>query len=160
MTPTFVERITTWVGSVPSLITHSCVFTGFFVLSFMGFLAWDLMFLILTTIVSLEAIYLAIFIQMTVNRQAKELEEVSEDIDEIQEDIEEIQEDVDEIQEDVEEITEDVEEMQEDVEEIAEEDLAEERAEEERKKNQAQTLDALTKDVRKLLEELESLKRK
>ena len=54
--------------------------------------------LILTTIVSLEAIYLSIFIQITVNRQSAELEEVSEDIEEIQEDVEEIQEDVEEIQ--------------------------------------------------------------
>jgi peptidoglycan hydrolase CwlO-like protein len=71
--------------------------------------------LFLTTIVSLEAIYLSIFIQMTVNQQAKELEEVSEDIEEIQEDVEGIQKDVDEIQEDVEEIQEDVEEIQEEV---------------------------------------------
>ena len=148
MRPLPVERITSWVGSVPSLITHTCVFTGFFVLSFMGFLAWDLMFLILTTIVSLEAIYLAIFIQMTVNRQAKELEEVSEDIDEIQEDIDEIQEDVEEIQEDVDEMQEDVEEITEDAEEEA------------RKKAQQQTLETITRDVRKMLEDLEALKRK
>jgi peptidoglycan hydrolase CwlO-like protein len=60
--------------------------------------------LILTTVVSLEAIYLSIFIQMTVNQHAEELEEVSEDIGEIQEDVDEIQKDVDEIQEDVEDI--------------------------------------------------------
>ena len=148
MQPSFVERVTTWVGSIPSLIVHTCVFAGFFVLSFMGFFSWDLMFLILTTIVSLEAIYLAIFIQMTVNRQAKELEEVSEDIDEIQEDIDEIQEDVEEIQEDVDEMQEDVEEITEDAEE------------DERKKAQAQTLDALTRDIRKMLEDLEALKKK
>ena len=55
---------------------------------------FDKVMLILTTVVSLEAIYLAIFIQMTVNKHAAELEEVSEDIDEIQEDIDEIQEDI------------------------------------------------------------------
>src|SRR3989344_5054930 len=60
--------------------------------------------LILTTVVSLEAIYLSIFIQMSVNRHSQELEEVSEGIEEIQEDVDEIQKDVDEIQEDVEEI--------------------------------------------------------
>ncbi len=148
MSPSLVERITAWVGSVPSLIIHTCVFTGFFILSFAGIFTWDLMFLVLTTIVSLEAIYLAIFIQMTVNRQAKELEEVSEDIDEIQEDIDEIQEDVEEIQEDVDEMQEDVEEITEDAEEEA------------RKKNQQQTLEALTRDVRKMLEDLEALKKK
>ena len=153
MSQSFVEKVTGWVGSIPSLITHTSIFVGFFILSFMGFLAWDLMFLILTTIVSLEAIYLAIFIQMTVNRQTKELEEVSEDIEEIQEDIDEIQEDVDEIQEDVDEI-------QEDVEEITEDEEEDERKEEERKKNQQDTLIELTKNVHKMLEELEALKRK
>ena len=64
--------------------------------------------LILTTVVSLEAIYLSIFIQMTVNQHAEELEEVSEDIEEIQEDVGEIQKDVDEIQEDVEGIQEEI----------------------------------------------------
>jgi low affinity Fe/Cu permease len=56
--------------------------------------------------VSLEAIYLAIFIQMTVNQNTQSLREVEVDIDEIQENIDEIQEDVDEIQEDVVEMTE------------------------------------------------------
>src|SRR6185437_10701857 len=94
-----IERLTAWIGSGQSLALHTVVFVAFFALSFTGFLSWDLMFLILTTIVSLEAIYLAIFIQMTVNRHAAELAEVSEDVDEIQEDIDEIQEDVEEISE-------------------------------------------------------------
>lgn len=63
----------------------------------------DQILLILTTAVSLEAIYLAIFIQMTVNKTTQSLEQGEEDIDEIQEDVEDIQEDVDEIQEDVDE---------------------------------------------------------
>ena len=75
-----------------------------FFLRFEGFSSSDIL-LILTTIVSLEAIYLSIFIQMTVNRHAQELEEVSEDIEEIQENVEEIQEDVEEIQEEAKEIT-------------------------------------------------------
>jgi len=112
--PTIYERATYWVGSPASVVVH----TGFFVFSFFlglaGLASWDRVLLVLTTLVSLEAIYLAIFIQMSVNRQAAELAEVSEDIDEIQEDIDEIQEDVDEIQEDVEDISEDVEEMSED----------------------------------------------
>jgi len=63
----------------------------------------DQILLVLTTVLSLEAIYLAIFIQMTVNKNTKSLRIVEKDIDEIQEDIDEIQEDVEEIQEDVEE---------------------------------------------------------
>lgn len=120
----FSRKATNWIGSPWSLVVHSIFFIGIFVLRFFGFSSSDVL-LILTTIVSLEAIYLSIFIQMTVNKHGKELEEVSEDVEEIQKDVDEIQEDVDEIQEDVEEIQEDVDEIQEDVEEIQEEDKKE-----------------------------------
>jgi uncharacterized protein YoxC len=63
----------------------------------------DKMLAILTNVVSLEAIYLAIFIQMSVNKNTKSLKEVEKDIDEIQEDVDELQEDVEDIQENVEE---------------------------------------------------------
>lgn len=72
----------------------------------LNFVPLDRMLLLLTTVVSLEAIYLSIFIQMSLNFTRESLAEVEEDIDEIQEDVGEIQEDVDEIQEDVEEIEE------------------------------------------------------
>jgi hypothetical protein len=39
--------------------------------------------LVLTTLVSLEAIYLSIFIQMAVNRTAQSIKEVEEDFEEI-----------------------------------------------------------------------------
>ncbi len=141
-----VERITTWIGSTSSLALHTVLFILFFALSFAGILTWDLMFLILTTVVSLEAIYLAIFIQMTVNRHTTSLREVEADIDEIQEDVDEIQGDVDEIQEDVEE--------------LSEEDQHEERAEAERKRRQMQTLETLTEDIRRVLSDLEALKKR
>jgi peptidoglycan hydrolase CwlO-like protein len=83
----------------------------------------DTVLLVLTTAVSLEAIYLAIFIQMSVNENTESLEEVEEDIDEIQHDVDEIQHDVDEIQHDVDEIQEDVDEIQGDVERTSEPDL-------------------------------------
>ncbi|MEO5635452.1 MAG: hypothetical protein ABIS26_00905 [Candidatus Paceibacterota bacterium] len=101
----FSKKITRWVGSSQSIVVHTIFFIAMFSLRFFGVAASDVL-LILTTVVSLEAIYLSIFIQMTVNKHSEELEEVSEDIDEIQEDVEEIQENVDEIQEDVEEIQE------------------------------------------------------
>ena len=81
------DKATRWIGSISSLIFH--------------------------TIVSLEAIYLAIFIQMSVNKNTADIEEIQEDVDEIQEDVEEIQEDVAEIEKDVDEIQEDVEDIQE-----------------------------------------------
>ena len=89
---TIVERMITGIGSSVSLILHTMLFTVFFLLPLLGIASWSVMLLVLTTIVSLEAIYLAIFIQMTVNKQARELAEVSEDVEDIQEDIGEIQE--------------------------------------------------------------------
>ncbi|HWA32297.1 MAG TPA: hypothetical protein VG694_02515 [Candidatus Paceibacterota bacterium] len=99
------KKITTWIGSPSSIIVHTIFFIVIFGLRFFGVSPNDIL-LILTTVVSLEAIYLSIFIQMTVNRHSAELEEVSGDIDEIQEDVDEIQKDIDEIQEDVEDIQE------------------------------------------------------
>ena len=95
----FSRKLTYWIGSAGSILVHTIFFISVFSLRFFGVSSSDVL-LILTTIVSLEAIYLSIFIQMTVNKHSEELEEVSEDIEEIQEDVEEIQEDVEEIQED------------------------------------------------------------
>lgn len=157
------ERITRGVGSVTSLVVHTVVFISSFGAVVFGFLDIDTMLLVLTTILSLEAIYLAIFIQMTVNENTQSLREVEEDIDEIQEDVEELGEDLDEIQEDIEEITEDMGEIQEDLEEINEdiEELSEEDKEEEkREQQQAVNLEQLTASVRQILEDLEGMKKK
>ncbi|OGI82820.1 hypothetical protein A3I95_02725 [Candidatus Nomurabacteria bacterium RIFCSPLOWO2_02_FULL_44_12] len=107
----FSKKLTRWIGSPQSIFVHTIFFIVIFTLRLLGVSTEDVL-LILTTIVSLEAIYLSIFIQMTVNKHSEELEEVSEDIGEIQEDVEEVSEDIGEIQEDVEEIQEDVEEIQ------------------------------------------------
>ncbi len=77
-------KFTDWVGTPTSLIVHSAFFIGIFVLSYFG-LTTDKILLILTTAVSLEAIYLSIFIQMSVNRATESIEEVGEDIEDIQE---------------------------------------------------------------------------
>ncbi len=137
---TSTERITRWVGSTASLVLHTLIFIASFLAVLLGFLELNTMLLVLTTAVSLEAIYLAIFIQMTVNENTTSLREVEEDIDEIQEDVEEMSEDIDEIQEDVEE-------MQEDDEE-----------DEEREKRQTVSLEQLTASVRQILQDLEALK--
>jgi len=152
---TSVEKITTWVGSLASLFLHTALFAGCFISAGLGVISWDQMLLLLTTIVSLEAIYLSIFIQMTVNRHAQELAEVSEDVEDIQEDIEEISADVDEIQKDVDEIQEDVDEIQEDVEEITDEEAEAEQQEQ----RQVVAIEQLTQDVRRLLADLEQLKK-
>jgi peptidoglycan hydrolase CwlO-like protein len=111
------DKVTRWVGSPASVFAHTVFFIIMIGLAFTD-IGFDKILLILTTVVSLEAIYLSIFIQMTVNKHSEELEEVSEDIEEIQGDIDEIQEDVEEISEDVGEIQKDVDEIQEDVENI------------------------------------------
>lgn len=112
-------KATRWVGSTQSLMVHTLLFAGAFIITLLG-VPLDRVLLVLTTIVSLEAIYLSIFIQMSVNRSEIRLDEVSEDIEGISEDVEQIEKDVDEIQEDIEGISEDVEEIQEDIDEIQE----------------------------------------
>ncbi len=109
-------KVTKWVGSIWSIIIHTLVFIFFMALLYLGYNPERVM-LILTTLVSLEAIYLALFIQMTVNKHSEHIAEIAEDVDEIQEDIEEISEDVDEMQEDIDEIQEDIEEINDDEEE-------------------------------------------
>ena len=110
---------TRYIGSPTSLVIHTIFFVSVFGLQRLGF-SFDQTMLILTTAVSLEAIYLSLFIQMTVNRQARKIEEVSDDVDEIQEDVEEISKDIDEIQEDVDSIQENTQEISKDIDEIQE----------------------------------------
>lgn len=100
-------KATQHIGSLTSLIIHSIFFVGIFSLELFGF-NFDQIMLLLTTVVSLEAIYLAIFIQMTVNNQAHTLNEISEDVEDIEEDVEEISKDIDEISEDMEDIEEEM----------------------------------------------------
>lgn len=95
-----------WIGSFSSLVVHTLLFISAFIAGILwGY--WDTILLVLTTIVSLEAIYLAIFIQMSINKNTASLQAVKADIGEIQEDVEDIAEDVDELQEDVGELNED-----------------------------------------------------
>lgn len=138
---------TEWVGTTQSILVHTALFIVSFLFIWAGVRA-DTVLLVLTTAVSLEAIYLAIFIQMTVNRNTESLEEVEEDIEEIQEDVKEIESDVGEISEDVEELTEDIDKIQaSDAEEAAVENTM------------YRALGNIEKDVQKLLADIEALKR-
>ena len=92
-------KITRWVGSIWSIIVHTLIFIFFMVLLYLGYNPERVM-LVLTTLVSLEAIYLALFIQMTVNKHSEHIADIAEDVDEIQEDIDDIQEDIEELNED------------------------------------------------------------
>lgn len=111
------HRAMDWIGSVQSLMVHTMLFAGSFALVFFGF-NFEKILLVVTTLVSLEAIYMAIFIQMAVNQNTQSLGDVEEDIEEIQEDVEEIQEDVEEIEKGVDEIERDIDEIQKDVDDI------------------------------------------
>jgi peptidoglycan hydrolase CwlO-like protein len=105
-----IERIAfgavRWIGSAQSIIIHTIIFATIIAILLSGIFSFDVVILVFNTAVSLEAIYLALFIQMTVNHQGQSIKEVEQDIGEIQEDVDEIQEDIDEIQEDVEEMSE------------------------------------------------------
>jgi low affinity Fe/Cu permease len=153
---TMSKKATTWIGSNQSIAVHSTVFIFTFLLPIFG-VPWDTVLLVLTTIVSLEAIYLAIFIQMTVNKNTADIEEIQEDVDEIQEDVEEIQEDVEGIEKDVDEIQKDVDEIQEDVEEIQEDVEEDEAAEIKRDQDLVQKIEGT---LAQLLREIEELKNK
>ncbi|NBS69298.1 DUF1003 domain-containing protein [bacterium] len=144
----FIEKITTWIGSLSSLIVHTFLFGAILLVGILELLSWDTLLLMLTTGVSLEAIYLAIFIQMSVNQQSQVIKEVEQDVDEIQKDVDEIQEDVGEIQEDIDAIEEDVDEIKED-----------EAEEEEREREHQQTLDAMAANLQKLLNDIEKMKK-
>lgn len=140
-------RATRFIGSTESLIIHTTLFISSFVLYFFG-VPFQEILLVVTTIVSLEAIYLSIFIQMSVNRQSRRLHAVARDVEDIQEDVEEIQKDVDDIQKDVDEI-------QEDVEEIQEEDEIEEKE----NKKEEEMLVHIEDKLGRLIEEIVELKK-
>lgn len=134
--------ITKAIGSPASIVIHSILFIASFSAAWSGYVSFDRMLLVLTTIVSLEAIYLSIFIQMTINYTTEAVEEVAEDIEEIQEDVEEIAEDVDELQEDVE-----------DIEESDDADAA-------RKAEQQKALGTIQTDLRKLMDDITKLQQR
>jgi F0F1-type ATP synthase membrane subunit b/b' len=138
---TISDRITIWVGSTVSLLIH----TIWFLLAFSShwFFGWgfDFILLVLTTVVSLEAIYISIFIQRAVNQQSIRLHDVEESID-----------DVEEALDDVEEALDDVEEALDDVEET----LSEEEEEEKAANDLRPSMEELMKEMRALLEEMKA----
>lgn len=135
------ETVTKWVGSPQSIIAHTILFIVSFVAALLDLISFDRMLLTLTTVVSLEAIYLAIFIQMTINRQAEVIAEVESDIDEIQEDLDEIGEEMDEIIEEMDELDEEGE------------------LDDVRKQQQKETLQNIYDTIQKLAKDIDNLKK-
>jgi len=136
---------TQWVGTPLSILIHTLFFIGIFGLRFLG-VSTDSILLILTTIVSLEAIYLAIFIQMTVNRSMESLAEVEDDIESIEEEVKELGDDVEDIHEEVKGLEQDMDKIHEDDEE---DDAA-----------TKMTLEKIEAGLQKLLVDIEQLKQK
>lgn len=97
MSKTFVPlqkisfKLISWVGTPYSIIFHTLLFLAVPALALLGFELRSIL-LMFTTWLSVEAIYLAIFIQMSVNRNTESLEEVEEDIEDIQEEASEEEE--------------------------------------------------------------------
>lgn len=165
MLETAAEKITWWVGSISSLIVHTIIFIISFLLPVFGIVDFDKMLLFLTTVLSLEAIYLSIFIQLSVNRSHEHIEDLQEDIEEIQEDIDDIQEDLEDISDDIDDISEDIEDIQEDIEEISEDEDEEDHSERAKKvmlksdvSNSKNEIKALKEMIAKLQDQLEELK--
>ncbi len=73
------DAITRAMGSTISIILHTTLFICIFMPVLFGW-SMDKILLVLTTAVSLEAIYMSIFIQRSVNKQSARLDEVVEEI--------------------------------------------------------------------------------
>lgn len=67
------DQITNALGSTWSVIVHTLIFVGIFALLFLD-VSLHTILLVITTVVSFEAIYLAIFIQRSANKQSRRLE--------------------------------------------------------------------------------------
>lgn len=75
----FVLKLARWIGSVQSLIIHTILFTGIMSLVLFGIKSTQVL-LILTTLGTMEAVYLGIIIQISINRQTAELEDVDREV--------------------------------------------------------------------------------
>ena len=109
------DAVTDALGSTLSIIAHSVLFVGIFGLWLVG-VRFDEILLVLTTAVSLEAIYLSIFIQRSTNRQARRIESAVAEIhrnteetlvrlaDLTKQEIDDVQEAVEDIEEKLEQV--------------------------------------------------------
>ncbi len=97
-----------WVGTTNSLIVHTLFFTLSFISHWIFNISFDLVLLILTTIVSLEAIYLAIFIQRSVNQQATRLTDVEDALDDVEESLDDVEESLDDVEESIDDVEESI----------------------------------------------------
>lgn len=76
----YADKIADWVGSPLSIVVHTIIFIATFSTYFIG-VPISTILLVLTTIVSLEAIYLSIFVQMTVNKHSRSIKDIHKKMD-------------------------------------------------------------------------------
>jgi peptidoglycan hydrolase CwlO-like protein len=100
--------LTQWIGTPQSIILHTIFFAIMLGWAWLDNTNRYNILLVLTTVVSLEAIYQMLFLQLTVNQQGRELIKVQTAMDEVQVSVESVQEAVEEVQESVEEVHEEV----------------------------------------------------
>lgn len=117
----FTEKFTAALGTPVSLFLHTVFFVVMFLLPFFGISFQDMM-LALTTAVSIEAIYLALFIQMTVNRASESLEEVEESLEDVEESLEGVEEDLEGLEKNLGGIEKDIDGLEKDIDDIIEDD--------------------------------------
>jgi hypothetical protein len=79
------KKITQWIGTPASIILHTIFFTVMGLWFLLDASKRDHILLVLTTIVSLEAIYQMLFLQLTVNMQGETIEEMQETVEEFAE---------------------------------------------------------------------------
>lgn len=82
----FSTKATRWIGTPQSILVHTVLFIGIFTLT--PFFGLDRVLLAFTTILSVEAIYIGLLVQMTVTSSHQEIKEVAEDVEDILEDTE------------------------------------------------------------------------
>jgi DNA repair ATPase RecN len=100
------------VGSTASIIIHTLLFLFFFASHWIFSWPYDFILLVLTTVVSLEAIYISIFIQRAVNQQSVRLQEVEETLDDVEETLDDVEETLDDVEDSIDEDLDDVQSMQ------------------------------------------------
>jgi Ribonuclease G/E len=153
---TIADAVSTWMGTTASLVLHTIFFLGAFVLHWVFKVDIDTILLSLTTIVSLEAIYLALFIQRSVNSQSVRLEEVEEILEDVEEDLEKVEESLDEVEESLEDVEEELDDWE--AKQLRRErKAAREAAKEEKEQEKSMDeLHALAAELQRLIESLSS----
>ena len=161
------DTIIGWMGSNVSVVLHTLFFLGALLSPVLFNLSFDTILLVLTTVVSLEAIYLSLFIQRSVNKQSIRLGDVEEALDDVEESVDNVEKALDDVEEsvdnvekaldDVEESVDNVEKSLDDVEKAldeTEEDIADIAGDTARKLEQP--IDEMILEMREMLKELKS----